>query len=731
MDKPLCFTTKSVEFQRNRSSFSLKSLRLSLKYRPDILKLVLKMRQTIRTKNALLKKLERQFKNLASKNSQCTQTDLDPPQKKDNIDSLGQGNRDAIPSDKSNSFAQTSVEETEDFKLIDKNEKVTEDSYTQTENLDSIKENKTSNNDSNEVSSTAWDIQSDGDKTKSIADQVKEVAQNALQQTGMVYVETAGMYYDYKTGYYYNSELGLYYHTDTGCYYYYSDEKQTFVFHSYPYKSAMNESTKPQQVKKAAKKKKAPPSNDIENLRKQLNQVSLRESTVLEVAKHHPPCMRIIVRETGLAKLKVGSLYLITKDGGTIGREGDHHAIVLRDHNVSRNHLDLKYDVEERAYYAVDLGSKNGTLLNGSRMSESQQTSDPMQVVHGSTIQLGETKLLCHIHAGNDTCGHCEPGLLMETQEKEKKVAYTRTCSVQKQHQLELARLKNKYAPKRLEIEETAYNDRAQARRETVGSSHHSEKTQSSDINTFITPENKGFKLLEKMGWSKGEGLGKDNQGEREPIPIVSNEGTTGLGSTSEPKRVVSKTLGPATLRLAAKTKMLQPPAKVSQQEEEEEDDTTFTRSRGSVSGSIGPLQSDTTIPIVSNEGTTGLGSTSEPKRVVSKTLGAVTLRLAAKTKMLQPPAKVSQQEEEDSDDTTFTLSKGSVSGSSGPGISQSDTTIPLVSNEGTTGLGSTIKPKRVDTTLGPATLRLAAKTKMLQPPAKVFQQEEEDSDET
>ncbi|XP_069361309.1 angiogenic factor with G patch and FHA domains 1 isoform X2 [Maniola hyperantus] len=794
MDKPLCFTTKSVEFQRNRSSFSLKSLRLSLKYRPDILKLVLKMRQTIRTKNALLKKLERQFKNLASKNSQCTQTDLDPPQKKDNIDSLGQGNRDAIPSDKSNSFAQTSVEETEDFKLIDKNEKVTEDSYTQTENLDSIKENKTSNNDSNEVSSTAWDIQSDGDKTKSIADQVKEVAQNALQQTGMVYVETAGMYYDYKTGYYYNSELGLYYHTDTGCYYYYSDEKQTFVFHSYPYKSAMNESTKPQQVKKAAKKKKdnedgetKPKRRKTKNAKKkqenpidkvekdeemqidneeevvdtsvavkeveidlsreledgecsdtaseesdgEVSDASTSTASDDEVAKHHPPCMRIIVRETGLAKLKVGSLYLITKDGGTIGREGDHHAIVLRDHNVSRNHLDLKYDVEERAYYAVDLGSKNGTLLNGSRMSESQQTSDPMQVVHGSTIQLGETKLLCHIHAGNDTCGHCEPGLLMETQEKEKKVAYTRTCSVQKQHQLELARLKNKYAPKRLEIEETAYNDRAQARRETVGSSHHSEKTQSSDINTFITPENKGFKLLEKMGWSKGEGLGKDNQGEREPIPIVSNEGTTGLGSTSEPKRVVSKTLGPATLRLAAKTKMLQPPAKVSQQEEEEEDDTTFTRSRGSVSGSIGPLQSDTTIPIVSNEGTTGLGSTSEPKRVVSKTLGAVTLRLAAKTKMLQPPAKVSQQEEEDSDDTTFTLSKGSVSGSSGPGISQSDTTIPLVSNEGTTGLGSTIKPKRVDTTLGPATLRLAAKTKMLQPPAKVFQQEEEDSDET
>lgn len=301
------------------------------------------------------------------------------------------------------------------------------------------------------------------------------------------------------------------------------------------------------------------------------NESTSTESDDECVAKHHPPCMRIIVRETNLPKLKVGTLYLITKDGGTLGREGDHHAIIIKDHNVSRNHLEIKYDLDQRVYMAVDLGSKNGTILNGTRMSENQERSSPIQIVHGSTIQLGETRLLCHIHSGNDTCGHCEPGLIMETQEKEK-VAYTRTCSVQKQHQLELARLKNKYAPKPLAIEETAYNDRAQARREKVGSSHHAEKTQSSDINTFITEENKGFKLLEKMGWSKGEGLGKEGQGDREPILLVSNEGKAGLGSSNEP--VVPKAtnkLGPATLRLAARTKMLQPPAKAFQQPVEDD----------------------------------------------------------------------------------------------------------------------------------------------------------------
>lgn len=53
--------------------------------------------------------------------------------------------------------------------------------------------------------SAGWNIMANGETEKSIADQVKEVAQSALQNTGMVYVESAGMYYDYKTGYYYNS----------------------------------------------------------------------------------------------------------------------------------------------------------------------------------------------------------------------------------------------------------------------------------------------------------------------------------------------------------------------------------------------------------------------------------------------------------------------------------------------------------------------------------------------
>lgn len=42
--------------------------------------------------------------------------------------------------------------------------------------------------------------------------------------------------------------------------------------------------------------------------------------------------------------------------------------------------MNIIYDNKRRSYFAVDLGSKNGSILNGSRMSESEVVSEPMEV---------------------------------------------------------------------------------------------------------------------------------------------------------------------------------------------------------------------------------------------------------------------------------------------------------------------------------------------------------------
>ncbi|CAH0562029.1 unnamed protein product [Brassicogethes aeneus] len=60
-------------------------------------------------------------------------------------------------------------------------------------------------------------------------------------------------------------------------------------------------------------------------------------------------------------------------------------------------------------------------------------------------------------------------------------------------------------------------------------------------LNTAISTENKGFKLLEKMGFKPGDGLGKSKAGLKEPIDIVLRQGTSGVGRESHIKEVQSK----------------------------------------------------------------------------------------------------------------------------------------------------------------------------------------------
>lgn len=52
-----------------------------------------------------------------------------------------------------------------------------------------------------------------------------------------------------------------------------------------------------------------------------------------------------------------------------------------------------------------------------------------------------------------------------------------------------------------------------------------------------ITDSNKGRKMLEKMGWRKGEGLGKDGGGMRAPIQLQLRQAHAGLG-TGKPSSI-------------------------------------------------------------------------------------------------------------------------------------------------------------------------------------------------
>ncbi|XP_055838662.1 angiogenic factor with G patch and FHA domains 1 isoform X3 [Episyrphus balteatus] len=374
-----------------------------------------------------------------------------------------------------------------------------------------------------------------------LAEEIREAAEAAQNDNGFVYEPTSGLYYDQRTGYYYNAEYGLYYDGSNGCYYKYDQENNKFEFHSQV------------EVQQSEEAEKVYDNYVISKLLDNFSNLKIDQmrSLASDIARKYPPSLRIIVQETNLDKLQEGALNLITFKGGTLGREGDHD-VIIPDLNVSKFHLKFTYDEKREVYTCIDLGSRNGTLLNGKRMSSSKQESDPMDLVHGSVVQLSQTKLLCHVHPGNSTCGQCEPGLLMESKEEASKIV---TLS----HKQQLKKLQQKYGLENEKFVENrkaaGYNDRAATRRVKVGSSNDKEKTEMASVDTEISSENKGFKMLSKLGWNKGTALGKaDSGGLLEPISVNSNEGHKGLGCEDYVPTLVSTKMSKKKLETWKKT---------------------------------------------------------------------------------------------------------------------------------------------------------------------------------
>lgn len=240
-----------------------------------------------------------------------------------------------------------------------------------------------------------------------------------------------------------------------------------------------------------------------------------------DIAAKYPPSLRLIVQETNLENLKVGTLFVVTYKGGTLGREGSHDVLIPAT-LVSKTHLNFTYNRDKDEYQCEDVGSRNGTILNGKRMSESKVKSGLKSLKHDSVIELDKTKILCHIHEGLTTCAKCEPGLVQKN-ETTKPISTAAEVLSHKQGLKQLQKLygleKVKYSEENAaEGAEKSYNDRAKERRKKVGSTNHREKTEVASADTSIATTNKGFKMLAKLGWSEGQSLGKNDTGLKEPV---------------------------------------------------------------------------------------------------------------------------------------------------------------------------------------------------------------------
>ncbi|KAK4817069.1 hypothetical protein QYF61_027098 [Mycteria americana] len=267
-----------------------------------------------------------------------------------------------------------------------------------------------------------------------------------------------------------------------------------------------------------------------------------------------PPCIRVIVIRSPV--LQTGSLYIITAvKPATIGREKDAgHTLQIPEVGVSKAslcqfHAEVYFDHDLQNYVLVDQGSQNGTVVNGNQILQPKIKCDPYILEHGDEVKIGETVLSFHIHPGSDTCDGCEPGQVRAHLRLDRKKESS-VCPALSKEERELVRRKAlkqirvKYGLQNTEYEDNKavknpkYKDRAGKRRETIGSEGTFQRDDSpASVHIEISNSNKGHKMLEKMGWKKGEGLGKDGGGMKDPISLQLHKTHAGLG-TSRPASI-------------------------------------------------------------------------------------------------------------------------------------------------------------------------------------------------
>ncbi|XP_018592134.1 angiogenic factor with G patch and FHA domains 1 isoform X1 [Scleropages formosus] len=266
------------------------------------------------------------------------------------------------------------------------------------------------------------------------------------------------------------------------------------------------------------------------------------EEEELEVQEEAwPPCVRVTVVRSPV--LQTGTLYIITADTpATIGREKDmDHTIRIPEMGVSKFHAEVRFDPDLQCYLLVDQGSQNGTVINGNRILQPKTKCEPCVLAHGDEIKMGETVLSFHIHPGNETCDGCEPGQVIAHLSRNRKDETSGAVLPKEDKEIqrlkELKQMKVKYGLTNSEYEgakalkNSKYKDRAEERRQVVGSEGTFQRDDApASVHVEIGDSNKGRKMLEKMGWKKGEGLGKDGAGRKDPIKLQIRKSQAGLG---------------------------------------------------------------------------------------------------------------------------------------------------------------------------------------------------------
>lgn len=134
---------------------------------------------------------------------------------------------------------------------------------------------------------------------------------------------------------------------------------------------------------------------------------------------------------------------------------------------------------------------------------------------HGDKLLIANLyELLIHIHAGSNSCVECEPGEAILKLNKSKRTAdpikpNPTMMSKSQERRRTMNEMKKKYGIEKASAVSMQQRDRADERRKESEAKREIVEKETSNI---------GMKMLMKMGWKEGKGLGKNEDGIAEPV---------------------------------------------------------------------------------------------------------------------------------------------------------------------------------------------------------------------
>jgi diguanylate cyclase (GGDEF)-like protein len=129
-------------------------------------------------------------------------------------------------------------------------------------------------------------------------------------------------------------------------------------------------------------------------------QILVRGEAVTQDEKPRIPVLVVVQGE------EIGRRYLLNEPRLILGRDPQYAQLVVPDSSVSGKHVMIQVNPESDRYGFLDLGSRNGTLLNGSR-AESGALRD------GDKLFVGTTVLKFSFHDAIEEQFHSEMDRLM------------------------------------------------------------------------------------------------------------------------------------------------------------------------------------------------------------------------------------------------------------------------------------------------------------------------------